>query len=78
MVGVLSERVEMHKRDVMVWRLCAYSVDRGVFEVNELYEYSRLVSVVLGNFILIFLNILYAYTIYHTYQYLFCSFFRMC
>ena len=61
--GVLSERVEMHKRDVMVWRVCAYLVDRGVFEVKELYEYGRLESLVLGNFILIFSNILYVYTI---------------
>ena len=59
MVGMLSERVEMHKRDVMVRRLCAFLVDRGVFELNELYECGRLVSVVLGNVILIFSNILY-------------------
>ena len=45
-----------------------------MFEVNELYEYGRLVSVVLGNFILIFSNILYVYIIYFTYQYLFVLF----
>ena len=45
-----------------------------MFEVNELYEYGRLESVVLGNFILFFSNILYVYTIYFTYQYLFVLF----
>ena len=74
MVGVLSEQVEMHKGDVMVWRLCANLMDRGVFEVKELYEYGHLESVVLGNFILIFSSILYVYTIYFTYQYLFVLF----
>ena len=49
-----------------------YSIYMGssVFEVNELYEYGRLVNVVLGNFILTFSNILYVYNIYSTYQYL--------
>ena len=73
MVGVLSEWVEMHNRDVMVLRLCAYLVDRGVFEVNELYEYGRLVSVVLGNFILTFWYILYILLIN-----IILFFFRMC
>ena len=33
---MLREQVEMHSRGVVVLRLCAYLVDRGVFEVNEL------------------------------------------
>ena len=49
-------------------------VDRGVFEVNELYEYGLLVSVVLGNFILIFSNILYVYTYIFYLSISFCSF----
>ena len=37
---------------------------------DELYEYSRLVSVVLENCILNFSIIMYVYTIYFTFQYL--------
>ena len=52
-----------------------------MFEVNELYEYGRLESVVLGNFILYFF-LKYFVCIYYIF-YLsisFCSFFffRMC
>ena len=54
--GVLRELVEMHSRGVMVWRLCAYLADRGVFKVNEWYEFGHLVSVILGNCILTFSN----------------------
>ena len=55
-----------------------------MFEVNELYEYGRLESVVLGNFILFFFfffffpQIFCMYILYILLINIFLFFFRMC
>ena len=48
-----------------------------MFEVNELYEYGRLESVVLGNFILFFFQI-FCIILYILLINIFLFFFRMC
>ena len=49
-----------------------------MFEVNELYEYGRLESVVLGNFILFFFQIFCMYILHILLINIFLFFFRMC